>query len=129
MRIAFRLVRLAIFVAIILVIGRGLSLSEYAQWFLIIGVIWLAVWGVIITQIVEWIAKRMFDTGVDWNWKPDGKWYAYSRGFVHLNKDGLNLGRDSCLLTIFSWILALLIFVVGFVAVAPKLAIWLSEIY
>ena len=126
MRTAFRLILLALLIAIILIIGRGLSLSEYAQWFLIIGVIWLAVWGLIVTWIVEWIARRLFDTTVDWRWKPNGKWYAYSRGFVHLNKDGVNLGQGSCLLTIFFWILTLLVSVVALVAVAPQLAIWLS---
>ena len=127
MRAAFRLVRLVLFIVIILLLGRGLSLSEYAQWFLIIGVIWAELWGAIITRFIEWIAKRVFDTSVNWRWKPNGKWYAYSRGFVHLNKDGINLGRDSCLLTMFYWILTLPVFVVGIVVVAPKLAIWLSE--
>jgi hypothetical protein len=126
MRTTFQLVRLVIFIAIILVIGRGLSLSEYAQWFLIIGVTWLAIWGVIVTWIIEWIAKRLFDSSVDWRWKPDGKWYAYSRGFVHLNKDGVNLGRSSCLLTVFSWILTLPVFIVGVTIIIPQLAIWLS---
>ena len=126
MRILIRLVQLVIFVAVILVIGRGLSLSKYAQWFLIIGVTWLAIWGVIVAWIIEWIAKRLFDSSVDWRWKPDGKWYAYSRGFVHLNKDGVNLGRGSCLLTVFSWILTLPVFIVALIDVIPKIAIWLS---
>jgi hypothetical protein len=129
MRAAFRLAQLVFFIVIILVVSRGLSLTEYAQWFLILGVIWLTFWGVIITWIVEWIANRLFDTTVDWRWKPNGKWYAYSRGFVHLNKDGVNLGQGSCLLTIFFWLLTLLINVVGIVAIAPKFAIWLSAIY
>ena len=128
MRIIFQLVRLVVFIVMILVIGRGLALSKYAQWFLIIGVTWLAIWGVIVTWIIEWIAKRLFDSGVNWHWKPNGKSYAYSRGFVHLEKDGINLGRDSCLLTMFSWILTLPVFIVAVIGVIPKIAVWLSGV-
>ena len=129
MRIAIRLLRLAIFVSIILVIGRGLSFPKYIQWILIIGAIWVELWDEIIARFVERVARQVFDTNVDWQWKPNGKWYAFSRGFVHLGKDGVNLGRDSCLLTLFFWALTLLINIVGILVVVTKLASWLSAIY
>lgn len=125
MRLAFRLVLLLVFLVIIVVIGRGLSFTEFTQWFLITAAIWVAFWAQVTAKVTGWVANKLFNTNVDWQWQPNGK-YAYSRGFVHLVKDGVNLGRDSCLVTIFLWALNTLFFVLGFQVVIPSLANWLS---
>ena len=126
MRILIRLVQLVILVALILVIGRTAPLPKSLQWFLITALIWVAFWEEIARRFTEWLAKRVFDTSIDWHWKPNGKWYAYSRGFIHLTKDGINLGRDSCLLTLFYWVMTISILIIGMVVVIPKIALWLQ---
>ena len=126
MRIIFRLGRIGFLALIILIMGHFVPFLKSLQWFLVLGVIWIEFSEEIITRVIEALARRFFQAQVDWHWRPNGKQHAYSRGFVHLDKDGTNLGRDSCLLTIVYWAITIPIFVIGMVTVIPKIALWLS---
>jgi hypothetical protein len=102
-------------------------MSQHTILTIVLWFVFGAIWGYIANRhLTAWIAHNLFGMKANRHYKPFGKWYASTRGILHLKGDTSTLRWKTALATLIFWMINLPIVLAWVIWIAPRLAEYLA---